>query len=206
MNIRNAQLQDVANLAYFSFQAMGDLMTCAFGSNAHLFVPRHLQKLVSNEQTLLSYKNSYILEDNGKVVAAMTTLDFATFKKTEKLTNRMFGDLCEDVMKYESFWSGLRGALFFTVIGLIFKIPSVFLPTEGYILSLAVDDKNRGKGYGPMLLKHFEDLCRREEKTALRLDVAKDNDGAIRSYKRCGFVVDKINPLTFSMVKQLSKE
>jgi ribosomal-protein-alanine N-acetyltransferase len=57
---------------------------------------------------------------------------------------------------------------------------------EGELLTLAVAPDARGRGVGAALLTACEDAARGDGATALFLEVAADNDAALRLYTRAG--------------------
>ena len=58
---------------------------------------------------------------------------------------------------------------------------------EGEILTLATDPAYQHKGLARLLMDQVIDTVRREGATSLFLEVATDNDYALRLYEGCGF-------------------
>lgn len=61
-------------------------------------------------------------------------------------------------------------------------------PGRMYVMSLAVEPSHRRRGIGARLLDAVSQEARRQELAAVALDVAGENDGAVRFYVREGFV------------------
>lgn len=59
----------------------------------------------------------------------------------------------------------------------------------GRIYSIAVSAQARGSGLGRALLEHLEGLAHAHGLTEIRLEVRKDNAGAISLYQRAGYAV-----------------
>jgi ribosomal protein S18 acetylase RimI-like enzyme len=59
----------------------------------------------------------------------------------------------------------------------------------GRIYSIAVATHARGSGLGRALLEHLEGLAHAHGLTEIRLEVRKDNTGAISLYQRAGYAV-----------------
>lgn len=65
---------------------------------------------------------------------------------------------------------------------------------RAYVFSFRVKPKWRGKGIGSLLLQHIEDDLLQRGFKLITLNVAKDNPGAIRLYKRMGYQVIGSSP------------
>ena len=61
-----------------------------------------------------------------------------------------------------------------------------FTQNMGYVLSIAVQPKNRNQGYANALLEFLEGKCREKGVSNLRLDVRVTNIAAIGLYKKLG--------------------
>lgn len=59
----------------------------------------------------------------------------------------------------------------------------------GRIYSIAVSAQARGSGLGRALLEHLEGLAHAHGLTEIRLEVRKDNAGAITLYQRAGYEI-----------------
>lgn len=60
-------------------------------------------------------------------------------------------------------------------------------PSRLYVIALAVDEGHRGRGIGTALLRRVVDEASARGLRAVALDVASDNEAAIRLYRREGF-------------------
>lgn len=61
---------------------------------------------------------------------------------------------------------------------------------EGEIANLAVDPEYRGKGVGFALLRALAGECRRRSIRVIHLEVRPSNAGALRLYRKFGFLED----------------
>ncbi|MHA1304466.1 MAG: ribosomal protein S18-alanine N-acetyltransferase [Candidatus Heimdallarchaeaceae archaeon] len=60
-------------------------------------------------------------------------------------------------------------------------------PKEAHILSIAILEEHRGKGYGEKLLHFFIEEVKNLGFDKIRLEVRPDNEVAISLYEKCGF-------------------
>ena len=65
-------------------------------------------------------------------------------------------------------------------------------PNFGYVLSIAVNPKNRNQGYANALMEFLESKCLEKGVTKLRLDVRVTNTAAIELYKKIGLTESRI--------------
>lgn len=63
-----------------------------------------------------------------------------------------------------------------------------------YLQAVAVDDDQRGRGIGSLLIDHVEAEARAHRCARVVLDVAADNDGARRLYESRGMTVEAESP------------
>lgn len=80
------------------------------------------------------------------------------------------------------------------------KIPLV--PHVGLVV-IGVHPDFHGKGYGSALLKEFENITTRTGFSKMMLTVKSDNEQAIKSYLRNGWVVSRVEGKSTSMEKRL---
>ena len=73
------------------------------------------------------------------------------------------------------------------------------------IVGIGISPDYYGKGFGSQLQEAAEAEALKRGFTQMHLTVRKDNERAIKSYKRNGWVVDKEEKVTYSMKKQLIK-
>lgn len=74
---------------------------------------------------------------------------------------------------------------FFKVIGYLGYLGPV---PECDIFGFAINEKNRGKGYGKKLLKSFIKYAKRKGYKKIFLDVRTKNERAIKLYENLGFI------------------
>lgn len=75
-------------------------------------------------------------------------------------------------------------------------------PHAGLIV-IGVDAGFHGRGYGSLLLKEFELRAKEFGFEKLHLTVRSDNDQAMKSYKRNGWVIEQVNGNSTAMHKYL---
>lgn len=75
-------------------------------------------------------------------------------------------------------------------------------PHTGLIV-IGVQQKFQGKGYGSMLLQEFERISKSRGFNKMMLTVKSDNEQAIKSYLRNGWVVSRVEGKSTSMEKRL---
>lgn len=63
-----------------------------------------------------------------------------------------------------------------------------------YISSLCVDKEHRRKGIGRKLIEECKDECKERRVKNVRLHVHKENEGAIKLYKECDFIIEGTIP------------
>lgn len=76
-------------------------------------------------------------------------------------------------------------------------------PLAGLVV-IGVAKEFMGRGYGSLLLKEFESRARAAGIKKLGLSVRKENEQAIKSYARNGWVITKENPQSYEMEKNVS--
>lgn len=76
----------------------------------------------------------------------------------------------------------------------------VFEPYAGLVV-IGVDPAYQKKGYGSLMLQHFEQLTIKRGIRKMVLSVRSDNNQAIASYVRNGWVVSEVNGKSTSMEK-----
>lgn len=74
--------------------------------------------------------------------------------------------------------------------------PSMRYRKQLQIEAICVDEKNRGKGIGKVLLNKVKEFGKENDCTDLYLTVNKENKNAIRVYEKVGF---KIKSIAYSM-------
>ncbi|PMM42439.1 ribosomal protein S18-alanine N-acetyltransferase [Vibrio splendidus] len=58
---------------------------------------------------------------------------------------------------------------------------------EVTLLTIAVDPKHQGKGYGKALVEHFLDMCEQADAESAWLEVRESNVNAFHLYEKAGF-------------------
>ena len=64
------------------------------------------------------------------------------------------------------------------------------------IEAICVDEKNRGKGIGTILLRYVKEFGKENDCTDMYLTVNEENENAIKAYEKFGF---KVKSIAYSM-------
>lgn len=72
------------------------------------------------------------------------------------------------------------------------------------LVVIGVSPEYRGKGYGSLILQHFNTKGKDYDISQLRLSVSSQNIGAITAYKKNGYVVKSETALTTQMTKSVN--
>lgn len=83
----------------------------------------------------------------------------------------------------------LRAGILGFVARPMFRILETIADGDFYLLSLAVDEDQRGQGIGSALIDAMEERARATGSRRFSLDAAAKNEGAQRLYKRHGFEI-----------------
>ncbi|MCL4329133.1 MAG: GNAT family N-acetyltransferase [Candidatus Thermoplasmatota archaeon] len=79
-----------------------------------------------------------------------------------------------------------------------FLCGSKYSRTEARVLLIAIRNDFRRSGLGEELMARFEDLAKKSGFVALRLEVKKENEGAMKFYRHLGFSVTATLPSYYS--------
>ena len=171
---------DPNNLMEFSriiSQAFNDKFPFFFRSLTEEEYIKLVEKLKLNRVNKLDFHGCYILEYDGKYVAALNLI----YKEMERESFRF---IFKTLRKKMNFWYAFRSSL------IVFiedheKIPENTLE----IKAVGVDQEYRKKGIGYKLLQFSEDLARKRNMKHLELSVLSRNIGAISLYEAFGFKI-----------------
>jgi [ribosomal protein S18]-alanine N-acetyltransferase len=94
---------------------------------------------------------------------------------------------------YESFPEGFLVAYHSDLL-LGFLVGIKTTPSTARILMLAVKDTHRKQRIGSALLEQFLREMRAYQVTGVELEVRTSNQGALRFYQRCGFIIQEMLP------------
>ena len=88
----------------------------------------------------------------------------------------------------------------------MFRILETVADGDFYLLSLAIEEDQRGQGTGSALIDAMEERARATGSKRFSLDVAAKNQGAQRLYRRRGLVVEsrwpkRLNIGSFSLFR-----
>jgi ribosomal protein S18 acetylase RimI-like enzyme len=91
-------------------------------------------------------------------------------------------------------WRVLRLAAVMLLIHPLVRFMDAMRSGDFYVLALAVDEGQRGKGVGTRLMEHARTRALQRGCKRLTLDVASTNSGARKLYERLGMVVEAESP------------
>jgi ribosomal protein S18 acetylase RimI-like enzyme len=75
---------------------------------------------------------------------------------------------------------------------------------QAYLAQIGVSRSHQGMGVGKLLLSRCVEIAKKRSMTTMKLEVGKNNLGAIAFYLRYGFVAEKTVGASHYMVKSLS--
>lgn len=161
---------------FYNLSLLSDPVFCQaiFGSGARNI----LQNLFRQRKNLFSFEHSYFIELNGKKAGMILGYD----GKSERGESWRTGLLIIKYMK----------------LGFFARIPSLLKAlsavgrvedNEYYISNLAVYPEFRGNKLGTNLLVRAEEGAKSCGAEKMALDVAMNNQGAIRLYNRLGYLI-----------------
>lgn len=165
MKIRPASQNDAHKLAELMLLAMQEIVFQFIGKNDREEALQFLHHFTALENNQYSYKNCFILEDEGLVLGMANLYDGASLHK-------------------------LRSPIEDYIIS-TYQLP--FHPEdetkagEIYLDTLAVDTSQQGKGLGGKLLRFLIDEFQKKQDQCIGLLVEKDNYGAKKLYAKHGF-------------------
>jgi len=171
---------DPNNLIDFSriiSQAFNDKFPFYFKSIPEEDYIKLVKDLKLNRVEMVGFHGCYILEYDGKYVAALNLI----YKEMERESFRF---IFKTLRKKMNFWYALRSSLI-VFIEEHEKVPENTLE----IKAVGVDQEYRKKGIGCKLLQFSEDLARKRNMKHLELSVLSRNSGAISLYESFGFKI-----------------
>ena len=173
MRIRKAKKEDSAKVAELILPAMREIIYSFIGSEDIKEAYGFIFSLVQHEKNQYSYTNTWVLEEDGQIIASLTGYEGS---KLNQLRQPVL-----DLLKQQ--------------------YNRILLPEketgegEFYIDTLSVDIAHQGKGLGTKLLNHLiKEFVQKEGKT-LGLLVDIKNGRAKKLYTGLGFKVVGQKPL-----------
>lgn len=174
MIIRAAKQSENKAIAPLLFSAMEDIIFSFIGENSSKKAIEFLEIAIEEEETLYSYKNCIVVEDNSVIIAAVVLYDGSSLHKLREGVAKVLLQYYNRKLEVEDETS----------------------EGEIYIDSIGVDPSMRGKGIGSLLFNYLIDKHVVEAKRRLALLVDRDNNSAKRLYLSLGFKVKGIKKLT----------
>ena len=153
-----------------------------------------IQKIFKERRNLFSFEHTYFLKMDGKIAGMVLSYDWTIKRREEINTGRaLFKHMGLKLIKRLPLLLKLN-----SVVGILNR-------GEYYISNIAVYPEYRGMGIGTTLLNFIEETKSKNIKN-LTLDVETKNEGAIRLYKRLGFIISgklstKLKGITFEFFR-----
>ncbi len=177
ISIKKCNSNDLAEFSRIISQAFNDKFPFFFKSLPEEEYIKLVEKLKLNRVDKLDFHGCYILEYDGKYVAALNLI----YKEMER---ESFRYIFKTLRKKMNIWYALRSS-FIVFIEEHEKVPENTLE----IKAVGVDQAYRKKGIGYKLLQFSEDLARKRNMKHLELSVLSRNSGAISLYESFGFKI-----------------
>ncbi|TCP59135.1 acetyltransferase (GNAT) family protein [Tumebacillus sp. BK434] len=161
-----ADFQPAIKLIYSTIGKIGNTLA---GSDQPAEVTRILEEFFQQKGNRLSYENTLVKEQDGRVVGVLVSYHGS---RTAELDQPFLDRLIDQTGD-----------------------PSLTITKEAqddeyYLDTIAVSSEYEGRGYGKELMRAFEAKAHAEQHHKLALLVEKDNERAYRLYEKTGFRVD----------------
>jgi ribosomal protein S18 acetylase RimI-like enzyme len=167
--IRQAIRSDAAEAVPLIWQAIGDLAFVLTGTTDVQETASRLSDFFQQEDNRLSYQNTLVMEEEGKLVGLVLLYDGAKARALDEPLERA---------------AAIRSGDFH------YRIPTEAEVSEFYLDTLSVTPRCQGRGYGRLLIEAGRDRARQLKHSSLALLVEVDNPAAKRLYDRLGFRAD----------------
>jgi len=140
--------------------------------------PEILAKAYAQPDNSYSYENVIFAEHDGRIVGM--ALGF-TAEEHHRFSDRP--------LKQAAGFPALRMRTVQLLIRPMLQVLKTIADGDFYLLSIAIDEDQRGQGVGSALIDSIEERARASGSTRLSLDVAVKNEGARSLYERRGMTV-----------------
>lgn len=170
--MRKGLPRDAAEFAGLMLLSAPHLLPAVYGSG----VSRILQDMFLQRRNMFSFEHSYFVEVNGKKAGMALGYDWKT-RGAEVWRTGLLTIKCMRLRFFTRILSLLRA------MSLVAGVDD----DEYYVSNIAVLPEFRGANLGTNLLLKMEEEARSRGAGKIVLDVAVDNQGAIRLYNRLGY-------------------
>lgn len=161
LQIRQATIQDAPSIAPLIYEAIGDIANQLTNQTTVDGAIAGIQTLIEQTNNRHTYLNTYVAEENGKLLGVVVLYDGATGNRLD----------AEHARAYK------------------IDIDAEAHDDEYYIDTICVHPDARGQGIGTRLLAFAEDTGRTKGYKKLSLNVELKKIKAKKLYERIGFVV-----------------
>jgi len=165
MLIRKAKSEESAIIASYLFLAMEDIVYRFIGEKSSEKAIYLLESLIREKNNQYSYENCWVVDTEGKIVAAAIVYDGAKLKELREPVGKKI-----KLMFHRDF-----------------NPEDETQEGEYYIDSLGVDPNQQGKGIGSLILQFLINEYVHKRNETLGLLVDKDNTNAKKLYLKLGF-------------------
>lgn len=194
--IRDARPEDLDFAKEMIIEAGHGLIERFYGAGSEEIATKVLERLWTGKPNRLHYKNCHILEISNEKLGFISAYPVGKDKYSAVGIHQVLkaGGI-KLIWRYLKRIKELTTAL---------SIPE---GTKGeyYIFIVAASPGARGKGIGSKLITHAIEKARELDIKKVSLVVMKDNDGAIKLYKRLGFNLDRSKKASHQLVFRLTK-
>jgi ribosomal protein S18 acetylase RimI-like enzyme len=183
-DIKQHNLQDIAELIY---KTEPDFTQLLFSKNKSKAIS-NIIKLIKNKNNTFSSKNIYLYTNSKKVIGILIGYGGDEINKEgeKKAISETF-----------NIFAAIRLSLFEKLL-VNRLLTTEFKPDDFYISVINVDENYRRKGIGKNLISNAIKTARDKRCTRIILDVSKDNENAIKFYKKVGFkIYEEVNTKLF---------
>lgn len=88
-------------------------------------------------------------------------------------------------------------------LGMISFYSNDLIDNIGFLTLIVVNKKNSNRGMGSKLINFAEEYCRNKGMKKMRLEVLKNNEPALKFYKKHKYYISEENDKTYYMIKNL---
>ncbi|MBK3497440.1 GNAT family N-acetyltransferase [Viridibacillus sp. YIM B01967] len=167
ITVRNAKLADGKYVVPLIIDAIGDIANRMTGESEPNAIVSELIHLFERTDNRHSHLNTYVAEQNGKVVGTLVLYS---------------GDAATKMDANLEAWLQKKGAE-------TPKVDKEAHEDEYYVDTVCINPEFRGQGIGTILLKFSEQVAREKGYKKLSLNVENEKEKARHLYERMGFVI-----------------
>jgi ribosomal protein S18 acetylase RimI-like enzyme len=183
-DIKKHNLQNIAELIY---QTEPDFTKLLFGKNKSKAIS-NIIKLIKNKNNTFSSKNISLYQHDKKITGILIGYSGDETNKEEEK---------KAVSETLDIFASIRLSIYEKLL-VNRLLTTEIKPDDFYISVLNIDEKFRRKGIGKNLISNAIKIAREKKCTRIILDVSKENENAIKFYKKVGLkIYEEVNTKLF---------